>query len=171
MALLAGVDFLTPETQVLVWTLIVFGALVGILWKYAWGPLLKALEGREKSIQARFDEAARKIEDAERRVVEYEEKIGHIKDEAAEIVAEAKRDAERLREDIQARAEKEAQMTLGRAKREIHLAKEAAVQELRDGMVDLTAELAARVIEREVNKDDHRRFIENAVCRVAEEGQ
>jgi len=54
-----------------------------------------------------------------------------------------------------------------RAKREITLAKDAAVAEIRDKMVSLTADIAARVIEREVNADDHKRFIAEAIDQIA----
>lgn len=164
-----AMDFLVPQMQVLLWTLVVFGLLLLILKKFAWGPLLSALDAREKRIQARFDDAAREIAEAEKRVVEYEEKIAHVKDQAAEIIAEAKRDVERVRLDVQAQAEREAEKILQRAKREIHLAKEAAAQELRDQLVDLTTELTARIIEREVRKEDHVRFVENAINLVVKE--
>ena len=158
--------WLTPEWQVLVWSVVVFLTLLGMLWKFAWGPLMKALEDREHSIQHKIDEADQRLKGAEARVAEYEKRIAGAKEEAATIIAEGKRDVEKVRDEVIAAANAESQRTLERAKREISLAKDAALDELRDRVVGLTAELASKVIEREVKAEDHRRLIDEGIARV-----
>jgi F-type H+-transporting ATPase subunit b len=145
---------------------VVFFLLLAILWKTAWGPIMHALEEREHNIQKKIDDAELKNKEAIAKVAEYEKRINAAKDEAAQIIAEGKRDVEKLKVEIIAEANAEAGRTLERAKREINLAKDAAVGELRDKMVSLTAEIATRVIEREVKPDDHSRFISDALARV-----
>jgi F-type H+-transporting ATPase subunit b len=156
-------DFMTPDGQVLLWAIVVFLVLLGALWKVAWGPVMHALEQREKNIQKTIDDAAQKFKDAEVRVAEYEKKIHTVKDEAAAIIAEAKRDVEALKEDILKQAKTEADKNIERAKRDIDLARVAAVAEMRDKMVQLTADVSARVIEREIKAEDHDRFVNDAV--------
>ncbi len=159
-------DFLTPQAQVLAWTIFIFAALVGLLWKFAWGPLMKALEEREARIAKRISDADARLKAAEERVAEYERKIAGAKEEAAGIIAEGKRDVEKVAEEIRAAAQAEAARSLERAKREIQLAKEAAIHELRERMVGLVAQAASQVIRREVKADDHRRFIEESIAEV-----
>jgi len=158
--------FLTPELQVLAWSVVVFFALLAVLWKMAWGPIMHALEEREHNIQKKIDDAEAKNKEAIAKVAEYEKKINAAKDEAAAIIAEGKRDVDKLKEEIIAEANKEAARALERAKREITLAKDAAVAELRDKMVTVTAHIAQKVIEREIKADDHRRFIAEAMQEV-----
>jgi F-type H+-transporting ATPase subunit b len=160
------VDFLIPQTQVLLWTVFIFVVMLGLLWKYAWGPLMKALEEREQRIAKRISDAEAAHQEALAKLAGYEKKIAAAKEEAAEIIAEGKRDVEKVKEEILASAQTESTRTLERAKREIVLAKEAAVQELREKMVELTADLATRVIQREVKAEDHRRFIQDAIAQV-----
>ncbi|MCW8129895.1 MAG: F0F1 ATP synthase subunit B [Planctomycetota bacterium] len=155
-----------PEVQVLVWTVVVFFVLLGLLWKFAWGPILHALEEREGRISKKISDAETALKAANEKAAEYEKKIAAAKEEAAAIIAEGKRDVEKVRDEIMAAANAESARTLERAKREIALAKDAALQELRDRVVDLTAELAAQVIEREVKPEDHRRLIEESIQRV-----
>ncbi|MCY3020400.1 MAG: F0F1 ATP synthase subunit B [Planctomycetota bacterium] len=155
--------FLTPELQVLIWSVAIFLVLLALLWKFAWGPIMLALEQREKMIQDRIGGAEAKFKEAEAKVADYEKKIHAAKDDAAEIIAEGKRDVERLKTDLLAEADKDAARTLERAKREIALAKDAAVAEIRDEVVALSAEMAAKVLEREVKPEDHRHFIEDAI--------
>jgi F-type H+-transporting ATPase subunit b len=159
-------DFLVPQVQVLIYTVFVFLVLLGLLWKYAWGPMMKALEEREQRIAKRISDAEAAHQQALAKLADYEKKIATAKEEAAEIIAEGKRDVVKVKDEILAEAQAESARTLERAKREIGLAKEAAVQELREKMVELTADLARRVIQREVKAEDHRRFIQDAIAQV-----
>jgi len=160
------VDFLLPETQVLIWSVVVFLVLLGLLWKFAWGPILHALEEREERITKKITDAEAALKSANEKAAEYEKKIAAAKEEAAAIIAEGKRDVQKLHDEILAAAQEEAVKERERAKREIGLAKDAALEELRDRVVDLTSELAAQVLEREVKADDHRRLIEQGIQRV-----
>jgi len=165
---LAGIlpDFMTPEGTVLAWSIFVFFALLAVLWKFAFGPIMHALEERENKIQHDIDEAAKKLSDATAKIAEYERKINAAKDEAAKIVAEGKRDVEALTAEEKAKATTEIEAEKERAKREINLAKDAAVAELRDRVVALTGDIAAKVIRREINHDDHRSFIAAALNEI-----
>jgi len=159
-------DLTNPELQVMLYTIVVFLLLLAVLWRFAWGPLVKALDEREARIARKISDAEELRRAAEDRLKEYEHRISVAKDEAAAIIAEGKRDAVKVREDIMAAAQAESAKALERAKREIHLAKEAAVHDLREQMVGLTADLAGRVIKREVKAEDHRRLIEEAMTEV-----
>ena len=158
--------FMTPHIQVLLWSIFVFFTLLGLLWKFAWGPIMLALEQREHGIQKKIDDAEKKNAEAIAKVAEYQKLVDASKDEAAAIIAEGKRDVEKLKADILAEANTEAAKSLDRAKHEIVLAKDAAVAEIRDRVVDLAAEMAGRVLAREVKAEDHRRFIHDAIEQI-----
>lgn len=153
-----------PEAQVLLYTIVIFLLLLAVLWKFAWGPLMKALDEREARIARKIGDAEAANKAALEKVSEYERKIAEAKREAAGIIAEGKRDVEKVREEILAVAHGEAAKAMERAKREIRLAKESAIHELREQVVGLTAGLASQVIRREVRPEDHRRLIEDAVA-------
>lgn len=155
-----------PEYQVLAWSAFIFFTLLGVLWKFAWGPIMHALEEREHNIQKTIDDAEKKNAEAIAKVAEYEKRINASKDEAAAIISEGKRDVEKLKEEIIAEANAEAAKSLERAKREIVLAKDAAAAELRDRLVDLTAQIATKVIQREVKAEDHRRLVSEAMKEI-----
>jgi F-type H+-transporting ATPase subunit b len=154
------------DAQVMLYTIVIFLLLLAVLWRFAWGPLMKALEEREARIAKRIADAEELRRASEERLKEYERRIVAAKDEAAAIIAEGKRDAEKVHEEIMAAAQGESAKALERARREIVLAKEAAVHDLREQMVLLVSELASGVIRREVKPEDHRRLIESAVNEV-----
>jgi F-type H+-transporting ATPase subunit delta len=96
-------------------------------------------------------------------MAEYEKKLNTARDEAAKIIAIGKHDVELLTADEKAKAKAEIENEKERAKREINLAKDAAVAELRERVVTLTGDIAAKVIRREINHEDHRAFIATAL--------
>jgi F-type H+-transporting ATPase subunit b len=157
---------LNPELQVLLWSIFIFLVLMGLLWKFAWGPIMEALEKREHNIQHKIDEAEKKNAEALAKLAEYEKKLNAAKDEASAIIEQGKKDVTRIKEDILAEANKESAKTLERAKREIELAKESAVVELREKTIALTSQMATKILEREVKPDDHRRLINEALQQI-----
>jgi F-type H+-transporting ATPase subunit b len=158
---------MTLELQVLMWAVVIFVALLGLLWKFAWGPIMHALEERERRIQKTIDDAQAKFKEAEAKAAEHQRHIDKAKDEAAEIIAEGKRDVEKVRAEITAEANREAAKAIERAKREIELAKQAAVEEIREQVVTLTSEVTSKVLAREINADDHRRFVQQAMSEIS----
>jgi F-type H+-transporting ATPase subunit b len=168
LLLLPVLGEIDPITQVMLYTILIFVVLVVLLRKFAWSPLTRALEEREQRIAKRIGDAEAALKAAEAQLAEYERKLAHAQEETAEIIAEGKRDVEKLREETLAAAQAEAARTLERARREVVLYKEAAVQELREQMVKLAAEAAREVVRREVNEEDHRRFVQNATAKLNE---
>jgi F-type H+-transporting ATPase subunit b len=154
-----------------VWTLVIFLLVVFVLGKFAWGPLLETLQRREQFIRDSLEEAKRDREQAEARLAEYTQKIKAAAAEATEIVEEGKRDAEVLARRIESEAKEEAERTVERARREVNLAKQAAIKELYSVSADLATEIASRVVRRELNAADHERLIAQSIEELMPEEQ
>jgi F-type H+-transporting ATPase subunit b len=146
------------------WTLLIFGTVVFVLGKYAWGPLLDTLQKREDFIRQSLESAKADRDAAEARLKEYEERLTEARAEATAIVEEGRRDAEVLRQRIDEEARAEAEKTVARAKREVEIAKETAVKELYELSGRLATEVAGRIVGRELKVEDHQRLISDAVA-------
>lgn len=142
-----------------IWTLVIFGLVLFVLGKYAWGPMLDALQQREKFIRESLEQAKADREAAESRLKEYEEKLTAARAEATAIVEEGRRDAEETRRRIEEEARVESDKVVERAKREIGIAQQTAVRQLYATSAELATELAGRVLGREVKAEDHERLI------------
>ena len=142
-----------------IWTLVIFGAVLFVLGKYAWGPMLESLQQREKFIRESLEQAKSDREAAEGRLKEYEEKLTAARAEATAIVEEGRRDADEARRRIEEEARGEADKMVARAKREIQIAQQTAVRELYATSASLATDLAGRVLGREVSPEDHERLI------------
>jgi F-type H+-transporting ATPase subunit b len=89
---------------------------------------------------------------------------------AAAIVEEARRDAEKLREDLKQRARTEADTMVQNAERQITLQTQRAIQEIRREAVDLSVAIASKIIQRNITKEDNQRLIDEAIRQVGSGG-
>lgn len=153
-----------------IWTIIIFVLVVVVLGKFAWGPILSALQKREDFIRESLDHAKKDREQAEARLKEYSDKIEAARAEASAIVEEGRRDAEVLKAKIDENAKNEADATLERAKREIELAKDTAIKELYDRTANLATDVASRIIRKEMNAADHERLVAESIAELQSVG-
>jgi F-type H+-transporting ATPase subunit b len=150
---------LTPGVSL--WTLVIFLLLLFILAKTAWPAILKAVEERERKIQAQLDDAAKANAEAQRVLSVYQQQLAAAREEAGAIVAAGRQAGERLREDLVAKGRAEQEELLVRARREIGLEKDKALGELRREAVELSIAAASKVIERNLDNATDRRLVQD----------
>ena len=136
---------LKPDLGLIFWTIVNFTLLAFLLAKFAWKPIIKAIEEWEKKIaddiiaaQNAKDEA-KQIEENLKRELENSSKAAALR------IEEATKSAQKEREQILQDAQKSAQELLTRAKEEIDLQTQKAISEVKKELVD-TALLAAKKI-------------------------
>jgi len=153
---------LTPfsiNPGLIIWTLVIFGILLFVLAKTAWPAILKQIEEREHRIKADLDAAAKANAEAHALLAEYQSQVAAAKEEAAEIVAQARAAGEKVREEIVAKGRAEQEQLLERARHEIRLEKDRAVDELRREVVELSLAAAGKVIERNLDTEADRKLV------------
>jgi F-type H+-transporting ATPase subunit b len=144
-------------------TLVVFVLLLILLGRFAWKPLLAALEKREKSIADNIENARRANEQAQQSLKDYEQRLADVTREAGDILAAARKDSEAARERILAEAAAEAKRQGERAVADINAAREAAVRDLAQRSAETAVDLAGKIVGRSLNATDHQRLIDDAV--------
>ncbi len=154
-----------------VWTWVIFLTVVFVLRKFAWRPLLGALQKREEFIRESLENARKEREEAKKLLEQYTEQINKAREEASALCDEGRRDAEEVRRRIESEARAEADRIVKRAKREIEIAHQDAIKEIYNEVADLATRVAGRVLEREVSADDHRQLVSSAVEEYRQKGQ
>ena len=152
-------------------TLIVFGAVVFLLGKLAWKPVLNVLNERERTIRDSLESAKREREQAEQLLTEYKGQLDKARDEAAVLIDKGRQDAATARARILEDARGETTEMTARARREIQLATDAAIKELYDRTADLSVDVAARIIGKELSPTDHSRLIADSLASIRAEGK
>ena len=155
-----------PDPGLFIWTILTFLVLVALLAKFAWRPLLQALESRQESIRKSLDDAQKAKQELERLHVESAEIIRQSRVEADAIVTRSRGDAERLREEMKQKARAEADAIVKNAERQIQLETGRAIQQIRREAVDLSVMIASKLIQRNLTKEDNERLIEEALKQV-----
>jgi F-type H+-transporting ATPase subunit b len=158
------------DLGVALWTLIIFFLVLFVLGKFAWKPILDALQKRESFIRDSLESAKKDREEAEVRLKEYEQQVRDARDEASSIVDEGRRDADAVRKRIEEDARKAAQEMLERAKREIGIARDSALSEIHGCAADIAMTLAQDVLKRELSPEDHQRLMQEALQQIREKG-
>jgi len=155
-----------PDPGLFIWTIITFLVLLALLAKFAWRPLLRALESRQDSIRRSLDDAQKAKQELERLHVESAEIIRQSRVEADAIVSRSRGDAERLREEMKQKARAEAEAIVKNAERQIQLETGRALQQIRREAVDLSVMIASKLIQRNLTKEDNERLIDEALSQV-----
>ncbi|MGL4942406.1 MAG: F0F1 ATP synthase subunit B [Thermoguttaceae bacterium] len=158
-----GADPFGWSTDLALWTLIIFGITLGILWKYAFGPIAQALDAREKSVADDVAAAKQANADAKELLAEYQRKLDEAQAEVRQILAAAKADAQRVADGLIQQARDAAKQQQERALQDIDAAKMQALQELARMSATLATELAAKMIKREIKADNHHDLIDAAL--------
>jgi F-type H+-transporting ATPase subunit b len=143
----------------IIWTLVVFGILLVLLWRYAFPAILKSVEERERRIQKQLEEAERANAEAQRLLEEHKKQLAAARAEAQDILTKAKTVAQKEREALLAKAREEYEALLVRARKDIDAEKEKALQELRREAVELSIAAASRVIEANLDTEANRRLV------------
>ncbi|MDX1926349.1 MAG: F0F1 ATP synthase subunit B [Pirellulaceae bacterium] len=142
-------------------TLIVFGLLLLGLSTVAWKPIAAGLEKRERDIATNIKNAEQAAKDAAAKLVEYEAKLAAAAQEAQQIVADARKDAEAAGQRLLASAQEEAARQRDRAVADIESAKRVALNELAQQSTEVAMSLAQRIVGREVKAGDHQGMIQD----------
>ena len=157
------------NTGLSAWTLIVFAILVALLGKFAWKPILDAVEAREKSIRSALDEAAQRNAEAAKLLDEHRAQIADARRQAGELIAEGRVAGEGVRKSIEEKARTEAQAIIERARSEIEREKDAAIAELRKESVDLALAAASKLMQQNLDQPKDRALVERYLAEMSTE--
>lgn len=156
------IDILAAEPSLAIYTVTVFFLLLLLLYRFAWGPISKALEAREQSLESAFREAENARAEAAALLDQHRKQMEQVQDQVRQIMDEANRKAETAYQERLGQARADAEATVERATREISAAKEQAVADLYERSADLAVAVAGQVLRREIAGEEHRRLIEVA---------
>ncbi len=155
-----------PDPGLYIWTIVTFLVLVALLTKFAWRPLLEALEARQASIRASLDEARQAKHELERLHVESSQILAAARAEADAIMTRTRADADRFREELKQKARAEASTIARNAEQQIQLETARAIQQIRLEAVDLSLAIATKLLQRNVSKDDNERLIHETLAQL-----
>ena len=161
-----GADILIPKLAEFIPALIAFLIILVVLTKLVWPSVLEMMEKRQAKIQSDLDEAERSKREAAEEAKSYEGKILEAHHEADAIIAKAKKEAEEVRSQVLAKAQREAADIIAKAHGAVDSERHKAMIELSSSVVDLSVEIASKIIGNDLSEDEQRRLAEKYLAEV-----
>jgi len=157
----AKVGLLDPVGGLMFWTLLIFAILLFVLSKFAFGPIVGAVEAREQALRDAMEQAKTDRDAAASALAEQKQQLNAARADAQKIIADGRVTAEKMRADLLEATKTQQGEMLARAKHDIETEKLSAIAELRREAVDLAIAGATKVIEKNLDDAQNRTLVEN----------
>lgn len=151
------------DPGLLLWTIITFITLVLILWKAAWKPIIEALDGRAEKVRGDIEKAEKTRLDAEELLRQHREMLDKAKGETAKIIEDGRASAEKLRSEMLEKANQESKEIAERARKDITLAKDKALSELKVEVVNIATDIASKIIAKNLKPEDQDKIVNDTL--------
>lgn len=148
------------------WTGITFLVLLFVLGKFAWGPIVKMLAERERTIRDAIDSAKKERAEAEKLLAEQKESLVKAQREAAEIARRNQQEVEALRQELTAKARKEADDLVAAARQQIAEELSKARADLKAQVIDLAVDAAGRLVKASLDEKAQRALVEEYIAQL-----
>lgn len=160
-------ELLLPKLGLILWTLIAFGIVFFILAKYAWKPILKSLDEREKNISDSILSAENVRKEMTALKSENEALLAKAREERSQMMREAKETRDKIIQEAKEQARKETSKIVADAQSVIHQQKMAAITDLKNQVGNLVLEVSEKVLRRELNnKEEQEKYIQQLAQNV-----
>lgn len=137
--------------------------------KFLFGPVKKMLAKRQAELDMRYDAADEAKRAAEEDRLFWDEKIGTVKAEADEMIKKAQDSAKRQGDSILSKAKEQADGIVRQAETQAQLEMKKAEDGIKREIVEVSTALANKLLEREINEDDHRSLIDSFIEKIGDE--
>jgi F-type H+-transporting ATPase subunit b len=155
-----------PDPGLFIWTIVTFLVLVFLLRRFAWGPLLAALERRNAVIAGAVDDARTAKEELERVRKDAAEVLAQARVDGQALIVRARADADQFRAEMREKAVAEA-AALGRnAERQIQAETARALVQIRREAVDLSVAIASKLLIRNISAADNAQLVEDTIRQI-----
>ncbi len=152
-------EYLGIRPDLIAVNIVSFLLLLWILNKFLFKPIMAVMDQRAEDIRNTYQTAEDEKARMEQLRAEYESKMAEIAEEAREKIAAAINEGQHTKQQILEEAREKAAQILQRGHEELQREREKMLIELREQLVDLSTDVAAKVLARSLNQDDHRRLV------------
>ncbi|CAN5878926.1 hypothetical protein BH23ACT12_BH23ACT12_09630 [soil metagenome] len=155
-----------PQFGLTVWTSVAFLAVLFLLSKKVFPKLQEGLADRERKIAEEIKAAEATKTEAEKILTEYKSRVAAAREETSQMVEEARGQAEKVRQDLIARAEGDARLIVDKARRQLTGERERILNELEGQLTEWSTTIAGQIVQRELNPDSHRDLVESFIADI-----
>ncbi len=154
---------LSLDTTLLWSTAVLFALFAWVLGKFAWKPLLKIVDEREKGIRDSVETAEKAAAEAKVLLAKHQEMLRDAGREREEILARALKEAETARADLVERARSDAEHTVRKTREQMQHEKNQAIAELREQVADIAVEAAGKIVKSSLTPEAQKKLVDDYI--------
>ena len=158
-----GIALLEVNPGLVIWTFIIFTIVLLLLRRFAWKPIVSAMDNRATRIQNDLKKAEKLRKEMEDKRHEYLKKLEALEEDVQKALKKAQQDGEAKRVTILAQAHEDASAMLKGTEHEIELAKSSAFSELKDELVRLSVGLVRQLLGRDLSQTELQSLAEESL--------
>jgi F-type H+-transporting ATPase subunit b len=162
----SGKFLVTPNVGLMIWTLLLFGISMFILYRLAFPRIAEALDRRQHAIEESIDAAERTRVQADRLLEEYRERLREARGQAEQIIDRARAAAEAHERNATLDAKQQREKLMEQTRRDIESETRRAIDQIRREVADLTVMATERVTRKTLTEEDQRRLVEDALSEL-----
>jgi F-type H+-transporting ATPase subunit b len=162
----SGSFLVSPELGLMLWTLLLFGATMFILSRYAFPKIGEALEKRANAIRENIEASEKQRAEADKLLEEYRERLREAREQADDINARARKAAESAVAEATAEGKAKREELVAAARRDIETETRRSLEQIRKEVADLTVLATEKVTRMSLDDEDHKRLIDEALSEV-----
>ncbi len=151
------------ELEQILTQIVAFLAMLWILKKFAWKPLLDVMEERRQTIQSEFDSIEEQKKEVKRLTNTYNAKLDEIEAVARATIQEAVKRGEQVAQEIEQETRERAAMILNKAQSEMEEEIAQAKKKLKQDLVKMTLAATEKIIQEKLDPTKHQKLIEDAI--------
>jgi F-type H+-transporting ATPase subunit b len=176
LGMIYGVLAIEPEASgslldinpgLIIWTAITFIALMFILKKFAWKPILTALDQREGAIRESLEKAEKAKEEAQKILEQNQSNLNKAEEESRKIIEQSRSFAEKLKEQMLMDTKQQSKKLLEDASAEIERKKDEAFNGLKNQIAEIAIIAAEKILNENLNKEIQRKIVDKYIGEIA----
>ena len=161
-------EFISIDAWTIIFQICNLLILLALVRKFLWKRVMAVLEARQQEIDGIYDAAGKDRSDAEQMKAEYTQRMSNAREEADRLVKNAVDTAQRRGDAIVQEAKDEATHLKQKAEVDIALERRKAYNDLVGEISGMAADIAGKMVEREINANDHRELVEEFIRNAGE---
>jgi F-type H+-transporting ATPase subunit b len=155
----AGGSLIDVNPGLIIWTIVTFILLLIILKKFAWKPILSALDQRENAIKEALEKADKAKQEANILLQQNQVQINKAEEEAKKILQQSREYAEKLKEDLMQKSKEEAARLREDALLEIERKKNEAFAGLKNEVAGIAIQAAEKILKQNIDADSNTKLV------------
>jgi F-type H+-transporting ATPase subunit b len=159
-------SLLSVNPGLIIWTIVVFIIFLLLLKKFAWKPIIGALNNREKTIQEALENAEKQNKESAETFEKNKKIIAEANIQASKILGDAKELAIKLKDEIVSKANEESNKNIERAKEQIEAMKSTAIEQMRGDITDIALQAAEKILSKNLDRKNQIELIDDFMKKI-----